>query len=865
MALPPSLGAELERVFRAPVIESYGMTEAAHQITSDPLPPKTRKRGSVGVAAGPDVAIMDEVGRLLRAGQTGEIVIRGAQVMPGYDGAPPNGPDAFANGWLKTGDQGYLDAGGFLFITGRLKEIINRGGEKISPREIDAVLLDHPAVAQAVTFAVPHPTLGEDVVAAVVLRERTSAAEGLLRRFAAGRLAPFKVPGRVVIVDELPRGATGKVGRRAVAEALGLRTPSEIGAGIAPRTPTEDVVASIWRRVLGVAEVGADDSFFVLGGDSIRAALIVSRLREALNVEVSLRSFFETPTVAGVAERIEEARGLARAKPALPLSPVPRTDDLPLSFAQQRLWFLDQLEPGRAEYNRAAALRIAGRLDVRALEQSLGEIRRRHEALRTTFPAVAGQPRAVITRAEPLELAVVDLRELPAGEREAQARRLGADEARLPFDLARGPLFRATLLRTDEEDWILLLTTHHIVSDGWSTGVLNRELALLYQAFSSGTPSPLPELPIQSVDYASWQRRWLQGEILDAHLAYWKQQLAASPPRLDLPVDHRRAAAPRSRGAVQPFLLPAALAHALRALGGRERASLFMTLLAAFDTLLHRYTGQDDIVVGSPVAGRTCVEIEGLIGFFANTLALRINLSGDPTFRELLGRVRAVALGAYAHQELPFDTLVVALDPERGRDQTPLFRVMFVLQNAPASAPALPGLTVRVLETASGPAKFDLTLSIREDEADLPGSVEYDPDLFDAATIARMLGHFQTLLEGIVAHPDERISRLPLLTEAERQLRGAEPSSESAGPSAAATWRRPGRAGGDLRRALGGDGGRSAGRPEGRRSVRATGPGASEGAPGAPAAGRGCGDHPDAANHRGCVADDNGDDHLPGH
>ena len=327
-------------------------------------------------------------------------------------------------------------------------------------------------------------------------------------------------------------------------------------------------------------------------------------------------------------------------------------------------------------------------------------------------------------------------------------------------------LFRSNDTATTE---IYTLSLHDALPIyGWSTGVLNRELALLYQAFSSGTPSPLPELPIQSVDYASWQRRWLQGEILDAHLAYWKQQLAASPPRLDLPVDHRRAAAPRSRGAVQPFLLPAALAHALRALGGRERASLFMTLLAAFDTLLHRYTGQDDIVVGSPVAGRTCVEIEGLIGFFANTLALRINLSGDPTFRELLGRVRAVALGAYAHQELPFDTLVVALDPERGRDQTPLFRVMFVLQNAPASAPALPGLTVRVLETASGPAKFDLTLSIREDEADLPGSVEYDPDLFDAATIARMLGHFQTLLEGIVAHPDERISRLPLLTEAER-------------------------------------------------------------------------------------------------
>jgi len=760
--LPPRLGAELERVFATPVIEAYGMTEAAHQIASNPLPPRPRKPGSVGVAAGPEVAVVDAAGARRPPGQTGEVVIRGTQVAQ--------------DGWLRTGDLGFLDDDGYLFLTGRLKEVINRGGEKIAPREVDEVLLAHPAVAEAVTFGIPHPTLGEDVGAAVVLREQGSSTDAALRRFVAGRLALFKVPGRVVIVDAIPRSATGKVERMTLAATLGLTASGRAGAGergdfAGARTSTEALVARIWSQVLGLGQVSVDDSFFALGGDSIRATLIVSRLRDALHVEISLRSFFEAPTIAGLAETIEAARAAAELQPAAPILPVPRTGPLPLSFAQERLWFLDQLTPGSAQYTRAVALRLDGRLDVSALEQSLGEIRRRHEVLRTTFRIVDGQPRAVIVPAEPFDLPVIDLRDRPAAERHARAQEWAAAEAGRSFDLARGPLFRAALLRVGVESSVLVLSMHHVAFDGWSTGVLNRELGSLYQAFVEGRPSPLPELETQYQDFACWQRRWLSDEILQTQLAYWMRQLAGRPPRLALPVDRRRPSAPSASAATHSFLLPAPLARALETLSRQEGITLFMALLAAFQALLHRYTGQEDVVVGSPVAGRNRVEIEGLIGFFVNTLVLRTDLSGDPTVRQLLGRVRHTALAAYSHQDLPFEKLVEALEPERTGEGTPLVQVMFALQNAPASALELPGLAVGNVEIAGGPAKFDLTVSLTLEDAGLHGTVQYEPALFDAATITRMFEHFRTLLQGIVARPEARVSELAMLTAAEqRQL-----------------------------------------------------------------------------------------------
>ena len=461
------------------------------------------------------------------------------------------------------------------------------------------------------------------------------------------------------------------------------------------------------------------------------------------------------------------ATGGATRLTAPPLQPVSRDGDLPLSFAQQRLWFLDQLEPGSPVYNIPRVLRLIGSLLVGALEQSFNEIIRRHEVLRTTFSAVDGQPVQVITPALTLTLPLVDLQELPESEREVEAQRLITSEARRSFDLTRGPLLRARLLRLGEEDHILLLTMHHIVSDGWSTGVLFRELAALYGAFSTNRPSPFPRMPIQYADFAHWQRRWLQGENLESQLVYWKKQLAYLPV-LELPTDRARPAIQSYRGARQSLTLSKGLTEELRALSRREGATLFMTLLAAFKILLYRYTGQDDIVVGTPIANRNRSEIEGLIGFFVNTLLLRTDLSDNPSVKGLLGRLRDVALGAYAHQDLPFERLVEELQPERDLSRNPLSQIMFALQNAPQEALKLSGLALSPLEVDSGTAKFDLSLSMIEAAEGLRGLLEYNTDLFDAATIARLLGHFRTLLEGIVTNPNQRLLDLPILTEPEQ-------------------------------------------------------------------------------------------------
>lgn len=472
-----------------------------------------------------------------------------------------------------------------------------------------------------------------------------------------------------------------------------------------------------------------------------------------------------SPARQALLELLLEEEGLGSAC-AQELPRTQASQPLTLSFAEQRLWFLDQFEPGSVAYNMPAAVLLQGPLDVGALERSLSEILRRHEVLRTTFPFKEGQPARVIAPAESLRLPLVDLQGLP--EAETEARRLVGEEARRPFDLARGPLVRASLLRLRKEQHIFLLSMHHIVSDGWSMGVLWREVSVLYNAFSAGQPSPLSELALQYADFAMWQRQWLQGEVLENQLSYWRSQLAGAPSAIDLPTDRPRPAAQTYRGATQSIVLGWNLSEGLKELSRRAGTTLFMTLLAAFNTLLYRYTGQDDIVVGSPIAGRTRTEVEGLIGLFVNTLALRTDLSGDPSFRELLGRVREVALEAYAHQDLPFEKLVEELQPERDLSRSPLFQVMFVLQNAPMTPLRLSGLTVTPLKVESKTTKFDLTLSMVEQSDTLRASVQYSTDLFNAATISRMLGHFQTLLGGIVANPDHRISRLSLLTKEER-------------------------------------------------------------------------------------------------
>lgn len=770
--LPPQVMRELEALFNVPVIETYGMTEASHQIASNPLPPRERKAGSVGPATLTEIAMMDEAGNLLPSGEIGEIVIRGAPVMAGYENDPKANREAFTDGWFRTGDQGYLDEDGYLFITGRLKEIINRGGEKISPLEVDQVLMDHPAVTQVVTFAIPHPTLGEEVASAIVLHKRASVTESEIREFAAKRLTDFKVPRQIFIVEEIPEGPTGKLRRVGLAEKLSLKSfdqPQTLPKAeyTAFRTPLEKVLAEIWAEVLDLERVGAHDNFFYLGGDSILATLVVSRVRRVLQLELSLVSFFENPTVAEMALSLETTGQAVSALQSLTLQAISRDGEIPLSHGQERMWFIDQLEHGNSIYNRPAFIRLKGDLKAVVLEQCLNEIIRRHEILRTTFPAVNGQPLQVISPLQPLALSVRDITGLPEGEREAEVRRQATEEAALSFDLDRGSLIRARLLRLGEEEHILLLTMHHIVFDGWSEGVLFQELAVLYESLSTGQPSPLSELPIQYADFAVWQRQWLQGEIFDSQLAYWKTQLAGASV-LELPTDHPRPSVQTFRGSKQFLFVGRALTESLKAISREEGTTLFMTLLAAFQTLLHRYTGKDDIIVGSPIAGRNRTDIEGLIGFFVNTLILRTDFWGDPDFRELLGRVRKVALDAYAHQDLPFEKLVEELHPQRNFSHSPLFQVLFVLQNAPMRAPRLTGLSVSPLKVESETATFDLSLLMVEEADSLRGTIEYNTDLFDEGTISRMIGHFQTLLESIVTEPGTPISRLALLTDSER-------------------------------------------------------------------------------------------------
>ena len=446
----------------------------------------------------------------------------------------------------------------------------------------------------------------------------------------------------------------------------------------------------------------------------------------------------------------------------------PRARTVPLSFAQQRLWFLDQLESDSSALNISKAVRMVGRLDVPALEKTLKALVSRHESLRTNFKLVDGEAVQVISPALEMKISVVDLRGLRPDERELEFQRLGGEAGRRVFDLAQDPLMRATLFQLEDDDHVLWLTIHHIVSDGWSMGVLFREIGALYEAFAKNQPSPLADLPIQYADFTLWQREWLQGEVLETQLDYWRKQLAGAPAVLELPTDKPRPAIQTFNGSYHSLVLPRRLSDSVSALSRRSGTTLFMTLLAAFQALLYRYTNQEDVVVGTPIANRTRRETEDLIGFFVNTLVMRTDLSGNPSFRELLRRVREVAIQAYAHQDLPFEKLVEELKPERSLSHAPLFQVLFAVQNAPKSTLTLSDLKLRELLIAGQRAKFDLSLYVGETEEGLRLTFEYNTDLFNETTITRMGRHFRTLLQGAVSNPDQPLRSLPLLDDAER-------------------------------------------------------------------------------------------------
>ncbi|HST60355.1 MAG TPA: amino acid adenylation domain-containing protein [Longimicrobium sp.] len=713
------------------------------------------------------VYVLDAAGRPAPVGVAGELYVGGVGVARGYLGRPGLTagrfvPDPFGRQpggrVYRTGDRVRWRADGVLAFLGRTDAQVKVRGFRIEPGEIEAALR-RSAVADCVVVAREDVPGDRRLVAYVV----GGVEAGVLREHLRRELPDYMVPGAFVALDRLPLTPNGKVDRKAL-PAPDFATAEE--RYVAPRTPMEEVLAGIWAEVLRLERVGVEESFFELGGHSLLATRVVSRVRELFGVELPLRALFEGPTVAELAGRVGEMR--RAGLPVLPpVVPVDRTGALPLSFAQERLWFIDRLEPGSAVYNLRVARRLGGALDEAALERALGEIVRRHEALRTVFGQVDASPVQGVAPFGGFALPVEDLSALGEADREAAVRRRAGEEARRAFDLSAGPLFRASLLRLGAEEHVLLLGMHHIVSDGWSMGVLFRELSSLYAAYREGRESPLPALPVQYADYAVWQREQLAGETLNRQLSYWRDRLAGAPELLELPTDHPRPAVQTYRGATVPVNFSPELLERLQALGRSEGATLYMTLLSAFQVLLGKYSGSDDIVVGSPIAGRTRKETEELIGFFVNTLVLRTDLSGDPSFRETLRRVREATLGAYEHQDVPFEKLVAELQPERSMSHSPLFQVMFTLQNDGGGGSALPGLEVSGVGTEPGSAKFDLSLTLTATAEGLRGGLNYSTDLFDRGTVDQMLGHLERVLEQVAADADVRLSRLELLGEAE--------------------------------------------------------------------------------------------------
>ncbi len=769
-AVPAELLAGMAEAFpEARTFVLYGPTEGAilasfHAVRdSRPLLGRPLRNVELRVVEAAD----QEVGQAVAPiGVAGELWIAGGGVTRGYLRQPELTAEKFVERggrrWYRTGDLARWLADGNLEFLGRIDQQVKVRGFRIELGEIEARLAAHPAVREAVVLA---PGAGADKrLVAYVIGE--AGERETLHAHLAAALPDYMVPSGWVFLDVFPLTSNGKVDRKALARIE--PEPASTAAYVAPRTPAAELLAGIWADLLGLDRVGARDDFFALGGHSLVATRLVSRVRDAFGVELPLRAVFEASVLADLALRIEAAGGGAEAPPIERLRRQ-AGERLPLSFAQERLWFLDRLGAAAEQYSVPAALRAAGAPDVAALQAAVGEIVRRHETLRSTFHQDQGEPWLRIEPAAEIPVPVVDLSALPAAAREPEAERRLRAEASRPFDLSTGPLLRVLLLRLAAEEWAIYLNLHHIVSDGWSVGVFVRELGELYAAAREGRPAGLPELPVQYADYAAWQRSVLSGAVLEAQLAYWREALAGAATVLELPTDRPRPPVQTLRGANRLAEIPSGLAEALRALSRREGATLFMTLLAGFQALLGRYSGQRDVLVGSPIANRQRSEVEGLIGLFVNAVTLRGRMEGEPSFRGFLERVRAAALGAYAHQDLPFERLVQEMEIERSLARNPLYQAVFALQNAPSGALRLPGLTLESLDLDTGTAKLDLLLSFSEgDSPALPGGWEYSTDLFDAATIDRLSGHLNVLLEAAAADPDRALWELPLLTGRER-------------------------------------------------------------------------------------------------
>ncbi|MTJ18581.1 MULTISPECIES: non-ribosomal peptide synthetase [unclassified Dolichospermum] len=710
----------------------------------------------------------------VKTGESGEVHIAGSTLARGYLNRTEANEEKFIinpfnpqQRLFKTGDVARYSSNQNLEILGRMDFQVNIRGMRVELEEIEAVIKLHPSIREAVVSAREDVSGGQRLVAYIVVNNQDFNS-GELRNFLASKLPDYMIPHTLMVMEKLPVLPNGKLDRKSLPEPDLSAIQSEF---IPPQTPTQEIIAKIWAEVLGIERIGIHDNFLELGGHSLLASLVISRLREALSLELSIASLFAAPTIATFSEQIGSS-----AQNLLPtLEPVSRNSELPLSLTQQRFWFLDQMEGSNPAYNIVRVLNLQGLLNFTALEGAIATIINRHETLRTSFGIADGKPIQVIADKLAFTLPVIDLQELAEDQKTTAAQRLTTNEYLRPFALTESSLLRVTLMQLGAESHQLLVIMHHIISDAWSAGNFLQELSVIYSALTAGLPSPLPKLSIQYADYAYWQRQWLENQ--PAQLDYWKQQLADIPAVIELPTDRSRTAIQTFRGDLQKFQFDSQLTHKLKNLSQKSGSSLFMTLLTAFVILLSRYSGQEDIIIGSPISDRNRVALEPLIGFFVNTLVLRTRLEGNPTFIELLQQVRQMALDAYAHQDVPFDQLVETLQPQRHLSHSPLFQVMFVLQNSPVSKLELGDLQVTQIELAKATAgaTFDLTISMQEKDSasgtELIGAFEYNANLFNADTIARMVESFHTLVEAVVANPQERIRTLPLLTASqEHQL-----------------------------------------------------------------------------------------------
>jgi amino acid adenylation domain-containing protein/non-ribosomal peptide synthase protein (TIGR01720 family) len=766
------LTAAPEETFTAEVVNLYGPTETTVAATAGFVAPGSGVPDIGTPVRGVRVYLLDEHLRPVPRGLQGEIYIGGRGVARGYLNAPALTAEAFLPDpfypelgarMYRSGDRARYRPDGTIDFLGRRDEQVKVRGYRVEPAEVEAALRTHPAVSECAVGTVVDSSGATSLVAYLVSSHAPTVSE--LRDYLAELLPAHMLPASFVTLAELPLTPAGKVDRSAL-PAPGPGRP-DLGHGYAePATETEKMLAEIWEEVLAVERVGRDDNFFDLGGHSLLGTQLMSRIRNRFEIEVPLRALFERPTVGGLAAALDAYE----RRDVLPLERGKRAEDALLSFAQQRMWFIDQIDPASATYNVPIALRLTGRVDASLLERALNAIVDRHETLRTTFTTVRGEPRQVVAPAGRVTLSRVDLSYLEAGEREEAAFKVANEEAERPFDLATGPLWRTTLIELGDEDHLFVVCMHHIVSDGWSLGIFAAELSEIYAALVEGREPDLEPLPIQYADFAEWQREWFQGAELDRQLSYWKSHLAGAPAALEIPTDYPRPPIQSFAGNSVTFQMPADLSEAVNDLARAHGVTTFMLAMAAFSTFLHRYTGSTDIVLGTPIAGRNRSEIEGLIGFFVNTLVMRNDLSGDPRFTELIERARDVALAAYAHQDLPFEKLVEELKPPRDLSHSPLFQVAFGFQNTPTPEFDLTGLGIDLPDLEDTSAKFDLSMDMVETDEGLAGSLNYATALFERRTIEEMIVHLTVLLQSIVDDPDAHLSELRILTDEEKDL-----------------------------------------------------------------------------------------------